>query len=157
MLAAHDDRSTGGDDGNEAAEATRPFHPTVGLVVVKHHRRSMGSAPPAAGTLVPTQKTLPGGGQQQDSPEAQVGAAVGVGDGRDGHLARSRGAQPGEVPTWEDSQRCHHFEAPLKSRLSPGQASLCEARAKMGERKARPHRPNRALHAQFSRPASCEA
>ena len=27
----------------------------------------------------------------------------------------------------------------------------------MGDRKARPHRPNRALHAQFSGPASCAA
>ena len=36
LLAVHDDSGPAGDDGDEAAEAARPFHLTISLVVVEH-------------------------------------------------------------------------------------------------------------------------
>ena len=53
-----------------------------------------------------------------------------------------------------DNHCFHQVRAVTKSRLSSGRASRFHDRARMGERNAQPHRPKRALQAQFRRPAS---
>ena len=37
LLTVANDRGAGGDDGDEVAEATRPLHPTVCLVVIEYN------------------------------------------------------------------------------------------------------------------------
>ena len=51
LLTVHDDRGTGGDDGDEAAETTRPFHPAIGLVVVKHDTGEAAGVTPGPSPL----------------------------------------------------------------------------------------------------------
>ena len=95
--------------------------------------------------------------QEEDGAQAEVGAGVGVGDG--GALGE-RGAEGMDLVRCSSGDRSHLIHQSRERRrraLSPHLGSTFVARCRMGAKKARPQRRNRALHAQFRRPASSEA